>query len=140
MLNKSLVTWRKRLAIAGEDAACDYYQRQGYQLVARNWRSGRLGEVDLIMREPTGMLVFIEVKTRRLANSNCGFENAGFEAVDRRKQQKIVTCARAYMSQSSSGSRSCRFDVLVVYYVLSSPPGSQEPLPAPIITQICAAF
>ena len=49
---------------AAEDAALGHLQRQGLKLVQRNFKTpGRGGgEIDLIMREPGGTLVFVEVR------------------------------------------------------------------------------
>ena len=47
----------------GEAVAARYYQKQGCELVAHNYRT-RMGEIDLILREPDGTLVLCEVKTR----------------------------------------------------------------------------
>ena len=47
----------------GEAVAARYYQKQGCELVAHNYCT-RMGEIDLILREPDGTLVLCEVKTR----------------------------------------------------------------------------
>ena len=39
----------------GEAVAARYYQKQGCELVAHNYRT-RMGEIDLILREPDGTL------------------------------------------------------------------------------------
>ena len=50
------------LGRAGEDLAVAWYQAQGYEVVARNWRC-REGELDVVARR--GRLhVFCEVKSR----------------------------------------------------------------------------
>src|SRR5205809_259246 len=46
----------------GEDAVAAWYESQGYQIVARNWRC-REGELDLIVRDGR-TFVFCEVKAR----------------------------------------------------------------------------
>ena len=55
----------------GEDIALAVLERQGYTLLARNWRPARTeerprwsGELDLIMRDSDQTLVFIEVLVR----------------------------------------------------------------------------
>ena len=47
----------------GEAAAARFYEKQGAALITHNYHT-RMGEIDLILREPDGTLVFCEVKTR----------------------------------------------------------------------------
>ena len=47
----------------GEAAAARWYQKQGAQLLAHNFHT-RMGELDLVLREPDGTIVICEVKTR----------------------------------------------------------------------------
>ena len=51
---------------AAEDVALAHLQAAGLRLVERNYRTpGRGGgEIDLIVREPDGTLVFVEVRSR----------------------------------------------------------------------------
>jgi len=51
------------LGQAGEAAAADVYRQAGYEVLAQGYRHGR-AEVDLIVRQGTALLVFVEVKTR----------------------------------------------------------------------------
>ena len=60
----SPATARTRLGAAGERIACAHLERAGYELVERNCRCGRIGEIDVVARRD-GCLVFCEVKTRR---------------------------------------------------------------------------
>ena len=41
----------------GEAAAARFYQKQGAELLGHNYHT-RMGEIDLILREPDGTLVF----------------------------------------------------------------------------------
>ena len=57
---------KKQLGLRGEDLACAELERQGMQVLERNWRC-RLGEIDIVAAEagPTGLtLIFCEVKCR----------------------------------------------------------------------------
>ena len=47
----------------GEATAARFYEKQGAALITHNYHT-RMGEIDLILREPDGTLVFCEVKTR----------------------------------------------------------------------------
>jgi putative endonuclease len=55
---------RRGLGDLGENLAADYLQKHGYVIRERNWRCGRLGEIDIVA-EDGGYLVFVEVRTRR---------------------------------------------------------------------------
>lgn len=95
---------------AAEDQALAFLQNRGLQLVQRNYRtSGRGGgEIDLIVRDPQGTLVFVEVRSR--SNARHGGAIASIGAV---KRQRIVFAARCYLS-SVWQTPACRFDVVVV--------------------------
>ena len=95
---------------AAEDQALAYLQGQGLQLVVRNYRTpGRGGgEIDLVMRERDGTLVFVEVRAR--ASSAFGGAGASISAT---KQQRIVFAARHYLLRLPSPPP-CRFDVVLV--------------------------
>lgn len=95
---------------AAEDQALAYLQAAGLRLVERNYRTpGRGGgEIDLVMRERDGTLVFVEVRSR--AGSAFGGAGASIGAT---KQQRIVLAARHYLLRLPSPPP-CRFDVVLV--------------------------
>ena len=103
------VTTRQR-GNAAEDAALGFLQAAGLQLVARNYRTpGRGGgEIDLVMRERDGTLVFVEVRSR--AGSAFGGAGASISAI---KQQRIIFAARHYLLRLPSPPP-CRFDVVLI--------------------------
>jgi uncharacterized protein (TIGR00252 family) len=108
--------WRITLGRLGEQRAISALEELGWHVIATNWRSGRFGEIDIIARDTTKMLVFCEVKTRMLAPHQEGFRNEGFEAVHWKKRRKLMMCAMNYMRDFSPLNRACRFDVIVVEY------------------------
>ena len=95
---------------AAEDRALAYLQAQGLQPVQRNYRTpGRGGgEIDLVMRERDGTLVFVEVRSR--ATSAFGGAGASISAT---KQQRIILAARHYLLRLPCPPP-CRFDVVLV--------------------------
>ncbi|WP_439520871.1 YraN family protein [Hydrogenophaga sp.] len=95
---------------AAEDAALVHLRRHGLALVQRNFRTpGRGGgEVDLIMREPDGTLVFVEVRQR--VSASRGGAGASITAV---KQRRIVFAARHFLLRLGS-EPPCRFDVVLL--------------------------
>lgn len=93
-----------------EDLALDFLQGRGLRLLRRNFRTpGRGGgEIDLIMREPDGTVVFVEVRSR----SSRAFGGAG-ASIGATKQRRIVFAARHYLMRLGAPPP-CRFDVVLV--------------------------
>lgn len=106
---------KTRIAKGGEDAAAAFLEKQGYKILERNWRSGRFGEIDIIARDRKGLLVFVEVKTRK-AGADFGIPESGFTAVDWRKQRKITFTAASYIAKQRFAERSRRFDAIIVSF------------------------
>jgi putative endonuclease len=103
------ITTRERGNVA-EDAALAHLEAAGLRLLARNYRTpGRGGgEIDLVMRERDGTLVFVEVRSR----SGSAFGGAG-ASISAAKQQRIIFAARHYLLRLPSPPP-CRFDVVLV--------------------------
>jgi putative endonuclease len=95
---------------AGEDRALVHLQAAGLRLVSRNYRTpGRGGgEIDLIMRERDGTLVFVEVRQR--ASGSHGGAGASISPL---KQRRIVFAARHYLMRLGH-EPPCRFDVVLL--------------------------
>lgn len=93
-----------------EDWALAHLQAAGLRLLERNYRTpGRGGgEIDLILREPDGTVVFVEVRRRGTA----AFGGAG-ASIQAAKQQRIVIAARHYLMRLRTPPP-CRFDVVLV--------------------------
>ncbi|WP_066269799.1 YraN family protein [Hydrogenophaga palleronii] len=117
---------------AAEDAALAHLQRQGLALVQRNYKTpGRGGgEVDLIMRERDGTLVFVEVRQR--ASARQGGAGGSITAL---KQRRIVFAARHFLLQLGS-EPPCRFDVVLI----EGAPGTTSAPAATRIEWLRAAF
>ncbi len=47
----------------GEDLACRYLGRNRYELIARNYLIKGVGELDIVVKDKFGVLIFVEVKT-----------------------------------------------------------------------------
>lgn len=100
----------KQLGDQAEDMALAYLLRAGLGLLQRNFKTpGRGGgEIDLIMRDTDGTLVFVEVRQR--SGQSCGGAGA---SVGPGKQRRIVFAARHYLSRLSDWPP-CRFDVITI--------------------------
>jgi putative endonuclease len=93
---------------AAEARAAEHYEAEGYTVVARNWRHGREGEIDLVLAR-RDVLVICEVKAR-------GSDRFGTpaEAVDWRKQRRLRRLAVAFLAAHDVHPRTVRFDVACV--------------------------
>ncbi len=94
---------------AAEDLALRHLQAHGLRLVERNYRTaGRGGgEIDLVMREPDGTLVFVEVRARKgTAHGGAG------GSIGHVKQRRIVFAARQFLMRFGAPPP-CRFDVVL---------------------------
>ncbi len=91
---------------SGEDRVAAFLRKQGYSILKRNYMS-RYGEIDIIA-EKDGYIAFVEVKTRKEKSLV-----SGEEAVDARKQQRIMLTAEDYLSKTECELQP-RFDVAVV--------------------------
>ena len=103
----------KSVGDAGEARALAHLERQGLTLVQRNYRvaagpNARGGEVDLILCEPDGTLVFVEVRARRSA----AFGGAA-ASVSASKQRRLVFAARHFLRRYNA-LPPCRFDVVAI--------------------------
>jgi len=96
---------RQQFGFSGERLAEKFLVERGYTVVARNFRT-REGEIDLICRDH-GVLVFVEVKTRRSARFG-----APEEAVTYKKLQRLRSAGFAFLVEHPC--RSFRFDVIAI--------------------------
>jgi len=96
----------RALGAEGEARAARHLERRGWRIVARNARAAGV-EIDLIAVR-AGVLAFVEVKTRRSRAAG-----AGEEAVDARKQARLVRGATGWLRDHRVRSRRLRFDVIV---------------------------
>ncbi len=91
----------------GERAAEKHLRRNGYRIVARNFRAVG-AEIDLVAMDGE-TLVFVEVKTRRSLAAG-----APEEAVDERKQQRLRRAAEVFATRYRAEDTEMRFDVVAV--------------------------
>ena len=100
----------KQKGDAAEDASLRHLQAAGLKLLERNYRTpGRGGgEIDLILRDPDGTLVFVEVRQRASAS-----HGGAAASVSSTKQRRIIFAARHYLMRLRTPPP-CRFDVVLV--------------------------
>ena len=102
---------------AGEKLARRFLRRQGFKILARNYRSPA-GEVDLIVldsttRRSTGAetICFVEVKTRRTDRYT-----DPASAVDNDKRRRIRKVARHYLSRRPTQGYNVRYDIVAIVW------------------------
>lgn len=98
---------RRAYGAGGEQAACEYLQRRGWAILARNVRRGG-GEIDVIAQR-RGLIAFVEVKRR--SSLRCG---RPAEAVNLEKQRRIARAAALYMQENGLEDARVRFDVIEI--------------------------
>lgn len=96
---------RQVLGRAGEALAEAVLRGAGLRILARRFRT-RTGEIDLVA-EDGDLLVFVEVKTRRLQGYG-----APAEAVTALKERRIAATALVFLQRHGWLDRRCRFDVV----------------------------
>lgn len=100
----------------GEEEAYFYLRRQGYVMVARNYRSpNSRSELDLVGWDDE-TLCFVEVKTRTTHDVK-----PAEAAVDEQKQRDLSRVAREFL-RKTKGNPPFRFDVVSVYFEPGQPP------------------
>lgn len=103
----------KAIGDAAESLAAAWLAARGLTLLERNYRvargpGARGGEIDLILRDRDGTLVFCEVRARRsAAHGGAAASIVGL------KQRRIVFAAQHYLLRYAA-LPPCRFDVVTV--------------------------
>lgn len=100
----------KQSGDAAEDRALHHLLSHGLQLIQRNYRTpGRGGgEIDLIMQDSRGTLVFVEVRQR--------FHSAyggALASVSASKRKRIAFAAKFFLMRLKY-EPACRFDVVAI--------------------------
>ncbi len=78
----------------GEDLACEYLLKNGYEILERNKHFSKLCEIDIIAKFKN-KIVFVEVKTRK--SNNFG---SPLEAITKNKYMNIKTGVLSYVQEN----------------------------------------
>ena len=108
--------WAANTKAAGDVAetrALAWLVARGLRLVQRNYRvargpSARGGEIDLIMQDSAGTLIFVEVRARRSTA-----QGGAAASITSTKRARIVRTAQHYLSRLAV-MPACRFDVVTL--------------------------
>ncbi len=94
----------KKFGDAGEDLACRYLQKQGYEILERNKHYSRFCEIDIIAKYKN-TIIFVEVKTR-----HSGSFGSPLEAITSSKFANIKKGVQFYLSENKI--KNYRIDVI----------------------------
>lgn len=102
-------------ALAGEQLAVRWFEKHGWEVLARNWTRD-IGELDLVVARPmhwgveqVRLIAFVEVKSRLSTRGPLPEVR-----VDARKRRKLITLARLYLAEHQLRRCVARFDVVGV--------------------------
>lgn len=90
----------------GEDLAADFLQKEGYEIVERNWMFQK-AEIDIIAKKDS-VLAIVEVKTR----SSIDFGDPQ-DFVNPKKIKLLVKAVNEYVSRAETDF-TVRFDIIAV--------------------------
>jgi putative endonuclease len=109
LLNRNkLLADRERLGRWGEKQCEKFLKRRGLKTLARNFAC-KTGEIDLIMADTDGSVVFVEVKTR------AGEDFTDTEdVITTSKMSKMTRTARYFLASHNIENRPFRFDVVTI--------------------------
>lgn len=91
----------------GENLACEYLKKQGYEIIERNFRI-RGGEIDIVAQDEE-YLVFVEVKTRY--SHEYGLP---IESITPWKVKHLLKTAKFYLLKIGWGNGPYRLDFVSV--------------------------
>ena len=96
----------RSIGVQSEAQAIQFLNGLGYSCLANNFHSDK-GEIDLIVQDPNGELIFVEVKYRK------SIDERAFDSITQRKQRAIIHTARTYLMNHQAPYTAVSFGVLV---------------------------
>ena len=115
-IRRRLLSDRARLGRWGERRCERYLKNKGLRTLARNY-SCKVGELDLVMVDGDGVLVFVEVRSR--ADESFGPAET---TVTPAKRLRVARAARYFLAVEKIEDRPLRFDVVTLILDRSNPP------------------
>jgi len=94
-----------------ENLVADFYQRNGYEIIARNWHC-REGELDLVVVSQEALVKIIVVVEVRARSSN--YFGSALESITPAKQKKLCLATKKFLVSQPNVYGAVRFDVASV--------------------------
>ena len=98
---------KRQIGTNYESIAAGFLRYCGMEILCRNYRS-RAGEIDIIAMDKDA-ICFIEVKYR--SSTSFGYPS---EAVNRKKQERIIKASEAYLKEHGMNQALRRYDVVEI--------------------------
>lgn len=134
MANRSLSHYPD-IGVLGEDLVAQWLCSKGWVILHRRWRS-RWGEIDIIARNSSPLLAFVEVKTRSRGNWDAG----GLLSITPQKQAKLWQTAQRFLATYPGlVDYPCRFDVALVHCQKLSKTQHQKLSEPPVLLDVSAS-
>ncbi len=107
---------RHALGVKAEQAVARWLTACGWRVVARRHRSAEGGEVDLVVLDPSGCLVGVEVRARRTPRTG-----APIETIDARRIRRIARTLAAVARSRTVAHEGVRVDLVTAEPVSGDP-------------------
>lgn len=108
---RNLLTDKNQLGQWGEKRCEKFLKRKGLRILTRNF-SCKTGEIDLVMVDTDGSIVFIEVRTK--ASREREPLSTPEETVTYPKRLRLLRTARYFLAAHKIEDRPYRFDVVAI--------------------------
>jgi len=103
-----LLADRELLGQWGEKTSEKFLKRKGLKTLTRNF-SCKTGEIDLVMVDSDGSIVFVEVRTK----ANEEFADVE-DSITSAKKTRLKKTARYFLASNDIQDRPCRFDIVTI--------------------------
>jgi putative endonuclease len=113
---RKLLADREHLGRWGEKRCEKFLKRKGLKTLTRNY-SCKTGELDLVMVDTDGTIVFVEVRTK--ADSDFASPE---DSITTPKKTKLLRTARYFLTTNNIEDRPYRFDVVAIVLDKSARP------------------
>ena len=110
MQNKSII------GKLGEDLACNYLVKKGYQIINRNYRL-KIGEIDIVAKNKNKILIFIEVKTMKQSGNPAIAELSPEDNLTKSKLKRLSRTCEFFLMEKPElldEKRGWRIDLIAV--------------------------
>ena len=103
--------YKKEFGRRGEEIASSFLLDRGFEILRKNYRYKKVGEIDIIARKD-GLIIFVEVKSRKT-----GRFGGALYSINSRKKNTIKKIASQYLSANQPllpKDYTCRFDLISI--------------------------